>query len=73
MNYTGIRPKIKQFGPIILDLKIDNKGTTLIKEIKAPFDLNKKEKLRLERTVAALPIWINDKPMDNIKLIINLK
>ncbi|MBK7094919.1 MAG: hypothetical protein IPH57_07690 [Saprospiraceae bacterium] len=49
INYEGFRKKVKNLGSITLHLKIDNDGHTIIERIDAPFELNDKERMRLEK------------------------
>lgn len=72
INYQGIRRKIKKYGPIKVELSIDESGTSTITNIISPTQLKEREKKRLKETIAALPIWINESKYENVLLTFDL-
>lgn len=71
-NFQGLRNKLREENIEII-LKINEKARFEILKINSPFELNAKQKLRIHNIINAFPLWIVEKEIENIELMLGIK
>lgn len=70
---TKANNKNRSWREIEIILKINEKGRFEILEIDYPFELYAKQKLRIQKIIKAFPMWIVEKEIENIELMLGIK